>query len=110
MIEHRIGQPIYGTTTHHLACIVEAAKAGTIAAYTFRFAANLGQGTLSVAVALHAFSTHITKNYDWRDLALIFNRLNFDKETFIGAAWLPPTLQYTSQSASQQGIDGSAGG
>ena len=99
MIKDRLGQPIYGTNTHHLDRILETVKGGTTATYTFRFAANLGQGTYSVAVALHTSSTHITKNYEWRDLALIFNVVNIDKDTFIGAAWLPPTLEYNSRSA-----------
>ncbi len=64
--------------------------------FTFQFAANLGEGTYSVAIALHTTDTHITKNYEWRDLALVFNVINIDKETFIGVAWLPPKLEHRS--------------
>jgi len=45
-----------------------------------------------VAIALHASDTHIAQNYEWRDLALVFNVMNIDKEAFVGVAWLPPTL------------------
>jgi lipopolysaccharide transport system ATP-binding protein len=93
MIKDRLGQPIFGTNTHHLKRQLLAAKSGTTAIFTFQFAANLGQGTYSVAIALHTKDTHISKNYEWRDLALIFNVLNIDKGTFVGVAWLPPTLE-----------------
>ena len=63
--------------------------------FTFQFLANLGQGTYSVAIALHAGDTHINKNYEWRDLALVFNVLNMDKKDFVGMAWLPPTVEYS---------------
>ena len=69
-----------------------ALKTGASAEFIFRFAANLGPGTYSVAIALHASDTHIAQNYEWRDLALVFNVMNIDKEAFVGVAWLPPTL------------------
>jgi len=43
-----------------------------------------------VAVALHTADTHIANNYEWRDLALVFNVVSLDKATFVGATWLPP--------------------
>jgi lipopolysaccharide transport system ATP-binding protein len=66
---------------------------GTSIVFAFQFAANLGEGTYSVAIALHTADTHINNNYEWRDLALVFNVLNIDKENFVGVAWLPPTLE-----------------
>jgi lipopolysaccharide transport system ATP-binding protein len=93
MIKDRLGQPVFGTNTHHLQRQLVGAKSGTIATFTFGFSANLGPGTYSVAVALHTTDSHINKNYEWRDLALIFNVLNIDKGPFVGVAWLPPTLE-----------------
>ncbi len=95
MIKDRLGQSVFGTNTHHLKRKMESVKCGTTAIFTFQFAANLGEGTYSIATALHTADTHITKNYEWRDLALVFNVLNMDKENFIGVAWLPPTLELT---------------
>lgn len=93
MIKDRLGQPVFGTNTHHLKRTMGTVKCGTTSVFTFQFAANLGEGTYSIAIALHTADTHISKNYEWRDLALVFNVLNIDKETFVGVAWLPPTLE-----------------
>ena len=40
-------------------------------------------------MALHAGSVHSIKNYEWKDLALVFNVINFDKPSSTGVAWLP---------------------
>lgn len=95
MIKDRVGQSIFGTNTHHLKSKMQAVKKGTRMIFTFQFLANLGPGTYSVAIALHADDTHINKNYEWRDLALIFNVLNMDKKDFVGVAWLPSTVEYS---------------
>ncbi|MHA3055286.1 ABC transporter ATP-binding protein [Acinetobacter sp. ANC 4633] len=95
MIKDRLGQSIFGTNTHHLKHKLQAVKKGTVMTFTFQFLANLGTGTYSVAIALHAGDTHINKNYEWRDLALVFNVLNIDKDSFVGVAWLPSTVEYS---------------
>ena len=93
MIKDRLGQPVFGTNTHHLKRQLEEVQDGATVVFTFKFAANLGEGTYSIAIALHATDSHINKNYEWRDLALVFKVINTDKETFIGVAWLPPQLE-----------------
>jgi len=57
-----------------------------------RFPMNLGPGTYSVSVALSSTETHLVKNYQWRDLALVFNVANIRHDTFVGTAWIPPIL------------------
>lgn len=89
MIKDRLGQAVFGTNTHHLDSKIQQLKEGAVIEFTFDFAANIGPGTYSVALALHTEDTHITKNYQWRDLALVFNVLNIDKKYFTGIAWLP---------------------
>lgn len=93
IIKDRLGQAVFGTNTHHLKCKTERVAEGAIVVYNFQFAANLGEGTYSVAVALHIADTHIGKNYEWRDIALVFNVVNIDKPKFVGVAWLPPSLE-----------------
>ena len=93
MIKDRLGQSVFGTNTHHLKRKMESVISGTTAVFAFQFLANLGPGTYSVAIAAHSSSSHIAKNYQWRDLALIFNVVNIDKNDFVGVAWLPPTLE-----------------
>jgi len=92
MIKDRLGQAVFGTNTHHLKQGLIDVQRETLVTFSFHFDANLGPGTYSVAVALHTADTHITNNYEWRDLALVFNVVSIDKYTFVGVTWLPPTL------------------
>ena len=94
MIKDRLGQSIFGTNSHHLKQDTDVCS-GSFINFTFKFNANIGIGTYSLAVALHASDNHISSNYEWRDLALIFNVVNIDKSTFVGVAWLPPELIIT---------------
>ncbi len=93
MLKDRLGQTVYGTNTHHLGRELEHLTAGQEVRYSFRFDANLGVGSYSVAVALHTTKNHIACNYEWQDLALVFNVVNVSKAEFVGLAWLPPTLE-----------------
>ena len=93
MIKDRLGQPVFGTNTYHLKRKIERLSRGQSVVVNFDFAANLGEGTYAVSVALHASDTHINKNYEWRDLSLVFNVINSDKSSFVGVAWLPPSVE-----------------
>ena len=97
VIKDRFGQSVFGTNTHYLDRTITAIPAGTVVTFLFDFMASMGKGTYSVAVALHASHSHIAKNYEWRDLALVFNVVNIDKTHFVGMAWLPPTVEITSE-------------
>lgn len=92
MIKDRLGQPIYGTNTYHLKQIIHDVPAGRMISFLFCFEAALGQGTYSVATGLHTDNTHLSRNYEWKDLALVFNVINIRQSMFVGSAWLPPTL------------------
>ena len=92
MIKDRLGQPIFGTNTFHLKKVLNDVNVGAVIEYLFQFEANLGPGTYSIATAIHTNETHIAKNYEWKDLALVFNVVNLDKNTFVGSTWLPPKL------------------
>ena len=93
MIKDRLGQSIYGTNTHHLKKHHQNVKKGQLITYQFYFDANLGKGSYSIAVALHSSATHIQKNYEWRNLALVFNVVNLNKSAFVGMTWLPPKTE-----------------
>lgn len=92
-LKDRLGQTVFGTNTHHLGCPLTDLKAGELIDYGFRFPANLGVGSYSVSVALHTMDTHITCNYEWRDLALVFNVVNTSKKEFVGLSWLPLSVE-----------------
>lgn len=93
MIKDRLGQPIFGTNTHHLKQTLTSLKKGEKRSFLFSFDARLGVGSYSVAVALHTSSTHLGKNYEWRDLAVVFNVVNTEQQEFVGVSWLPPELE-----------------
>jgi lipopolysaccharide transport system ATP-binding protein len=93
LIKDRLGQSIFGTNTHHLNCKSNNIAAGKAFTYKFKFPANLGIGSYSVAVALHASETHIAENFEWVDLALVFNVVNIAEQTFVGLSWMPPTVE-----------------
>jgi lipopolysaccharide transport system ATP-binding protein len=92
-IKNRLGQVIYGTNTWHTGQVIEAPKAGTRYVFAVRFAANLGVGSYSVQTALVDSDSHLTANFEWRDLALVFNVVNVDKKVFDGLAWLEPQIE-----------------
>ncbi|MCF8160595.1 MAG: ABC transporter ATP-binding protein [Polaromonas sp.] len=91
-IKNRLGQVMYGTNTWHTGQVIEAPRAGACYVFSMRFAANLGMGSYSVQTALVDSDSHLTANFEWRDLALVFNVVNVDKWVFDGAAWLEPTI------------------
>lgn len=96
MIKDRVGQPVFGTNTYYLDQVIDAASPGSNPTFVIDFVANLGPGSYSIAVALHARDTHIHKNYEWRDLAVVFNVINTDKPTFVGSNWFPVTVKIQS--------------
>jgi lipopolysaccharide transport system ATP-binding protein len=95
MIKDRLGHPVFGTNTYYLEQKMRNLPAGKTVKIEFAFEANIGPGTYSIAVALHESYTHISRNYEWRDLAIVFNVINIDKDEFIGVAWLPPVVSCT---------------
>jgi lipopolysaccharide transport system ATP-binding protein len=92
MIRDRLGQPVYGTNTSYTRQILDTAAAGDVLEFSARFEVALGPGSYSVSVALHDSETHVTNNYQWKDLALVFTVANLKHPTFVGVAHLPPRI------------------
>ncbi|CAH6808537.1 ABC transporter ATP-binding protein [Vibrio chagasii] len=92
-IKDRLGQVMYGTNTWHTKQVIENAIEGNIYEFILSFPANLGPGSYSVQTALVDRDTHLTKNYQWRDLALVFNVVNIDKTHFAGSSWNEPVIR-----------------
>lgn len=92
MIKDRLGQPIFGTNTHHTHQTLENLKSGDLITFRISFSMALGPGSYSIATALHTTDTHLANNYEWKDLAFIFSVVNVDKESFIGTSWIPPNI------------------
>lgn len=93
LIKDRLGQPVFGTNTHHLGCKLDSLESGETVSYSFNFAANLGVGSYSIAVALHTADSHLSRNYEWVDLTLVFNIVNISQNEFVGLAWMPPSVE-----------------
>ncbi len=93
MIKDRLGQAVYGTNTHHTGQALGPQVAGSRLDFRIRFPMNLGPGTYSVSTALVSSDTHLERNYEWRDLALVFTVANLDKPMFVGTAWVPPRIE-----------------
>lgn len=96
MIRDRLGQPVYGTNTHFSDQACRDVQAGQRVGFKAEFPMNLGPGTYSVSLALSSTETHLVKNYEWWDLALVFTVANADKPQFVGCAWIPPDITVTT--------------
>ena len=92
LIKNRLGQDIFGTNTYQHKKVLSNIKKGKTIECIIDFNVNLGEGSYSVSVAAHRDKIHIGSNYDWQDLAIIFNVINVDKEVFVGSAWLPTEI------------------
>ena len=90
MLKDRLGQDVFGTNTHHLGQTVHNVSAGSNLRFAFDLDANLGPGTYSLTFALHTQDTHLLRNYEWRDVALVFNVINTSKPQFVGVTWIQP--------------------
>ena len=89
------GQDVYGLSTYYEKKILHDLKAGDTILYTYRFPMNIGIGKYSITTALHVGSAHIGHNYEWKDLAYIFEVANPQKNYFVGTAWLPTSMEIT---------------
>jgi lipopolysaccharide transport system ATP-binding protein len=93
MIKDRLGQPMFGTNTHHMRQALAHVRAGEQLEFRFSFPLNLGPGSYSVTTALTSSETHLANNYEWRDLAFLFIVMNMNRNEFVGSSWLEPAVQ-----------------
>lgn len=92
-IRDRLGQVMYGINTFLTEQIVHLPKAGSKYKFVITFPANLGVGSYSIQTALVDSDTHMTANYEWRDLAMVFNVTNMEQRHFEGCLWIQPTIE-----------------
>lgn len=92
-IKDRLGQVIYGTNTDLKKQPLLNVPGGSRYLFDIQFNANLGPGTYSIQTALVSTDTHLVNNYEWRDLALVFNVANINKPPFVGCAWIDPYIE-----------------
>ncbi|MDX2471628.1 MAG: ABC transporter ATP-binding protein [SAR324 cluster bacterium] len=91
-IKDRLGQTCYGTNTWHTEQTINPKK-GDEFQFSIRFDANLGVGSYAVSIAIHDQATHLTENYAWLDLAIVFDIINVNKTQFQGTNWIEPKIE-----------------
>jgi lipopolysaccharide transport system ATP-binding protein len=91
-IKDKLGQIIFATNTQHLKHDLKDLEPNKKIDLKFSFLANLGEGTYSISCSLHEGKTHLAKNYEWKDLALVFTVVNSRNDFFLGTSWMPPNL------------------
>jgi lipopolysaccharide transport system ATP-binding protein len=101
LIKDRLGQPVFGTNTHHLKRVQTNVRAGEHLTYGFDFAASLGEGSYSVTVALHDTHTHMTRNYQWHDRLFVFEIVNMGMPEFVGTSFMPVAVTIQRERAEQ---------
>jgi lipopolysaccharide transport system ATP-binding protein len=94
-IKDKYGISVFGTNSHHLNLVQKSIDKSSLLNYKFYFSANIGSGNYSITIALHSSHDHLDKNYEWRDYAVNFQVINFNKPSFCGLNWLPPELIVT---------------
>ena len=98
-IKDRLGQNIFGTNTFHKLKPLTDLRKGQRFTVRASFPLNLGPGSYSVATALHSSDNHLSANYEWRDLALVFEVMNLKHSYFEGCTWLDPEIAIESGEA-----------
>ena len=96
LIRNSLGVEIFGTNSHYLEQQLIGLSAGKNISMQFKFKAHLGPGNYSVSVALHQSESHVAKNFDWQDIAVIFEVINKRHQIFTGTSWLPVTFEKLS--------------
>ena len=92
MIKDRLGQVMYGTNTHIKELPQLDVQSGEQVIYNLSFPMNLGPGSYSITVALTSASSHYVDNFEWCDVALVFNVINIGYPHFSGCVWLDPSI------------------
>jgi lipopolysaccharide transport system ATP-binding protein len=86
-IRDRLGRVVYGTNTHYTEQVIEDVAKGTELVFEIAFIVNFGVGNYSLQTALTNSNTHLEKNFEWKDYALVFDVVNLYKPAFDGCLW-----------------------
>lgn len=97
MIKDRLGQVVFGTNTFHHQQQLLHISPGQTHRFLFSFPCNVGPGSYSVSVALHADDQHITKNYLWLDRVVLFTVINAEEPIFVGSHHFPTKVSVMKQ-------------
>lgn len=95
LIRDRLGNDVFGTNSFNLGIPLHPLTGSTTERkIAFDIAQlNLGPGSYSLTLALHASFSHTAGNYDWWDGALVFEVVCPSYRPFIGVAALPVDIR-----------------
>lgn len=93
LVKDRLGQPVFGTNTFHHEAVVSDLNKNQKVIVEFSFCLNIGEGNYAVSIGLHGDDTHMARNYEWCDRALVFSVVNTSEKPFVGVAWVPPKVR-----------------
>ena len=92
-IKNRLGQVMFGTNTWYRDQVIREPKIGEKYQFIVSLLANLGEGSYSISVALHQHKDHLSVNYNWVDLCVMFNVINNNKVYFEGSNYLEQNIE-----------------
>lgn len=105
LIKDRLGNEIFGTNTHNLGIALpnlSLAHSHLISFHIPRL--DLGPGSYSLTVALHASYNHLAGNYDWLDQALTFRVTADQAYPFVGVSRLQVRCEHSASPPTPLGI------
>ena len=85
----RLGQTIFGTNTALTKQKLKKLIANETISFHVGLTLNVGIGVYSIQTALVSTETHLEDNYEWVDIATLFEVVNNNKDAFVGSNWLP---------------------
>lgn len=88
MLRDRTGHLVWGTNTWHTGQVLREIDAGRAIIFETTFTCNLGPGSYSFSPALVSSDTHLDKNYEWQDNALVFDVVNSEHKIFVGTNFI----------------------
>ena len=92
MLKDRLGQTVYGTNTWFTGQVINVPAGGRLTVRV-HFRADLGVGSYSVSTALSGGMTHLDRNFEWRDFAMMFETVNTEKTHFEGHSYVPSVIE-----------------
>ncbi len=96
-IKDRLGQVMFGTNTWHTKQLLQDVKKGEIYHFYITFEVILGIGDYSIQTAIVDSDTHLSKNYEWKDFALMFQVVNTSKNHFVGLMYNEPKITISKE-------------
>lgn len=92
MLRDRAGHVVWGTNTWHTKQALHDVRKDDTVVFEMRFTCSLGQGSYSVSIAFTDSDSHLHKNYEWRDNAIVFDVINADRPFFLGTSALDASI------------------